>query len=320
MTIQPTPNTHHPLQLWVLTDQKPGHLSQLQGLVGRLSVHANVDIHWINAGLIKPTRSQWLRGRWPEKPKRTPDIIIGAGSATHTLLLLARRAFACMAVVVMRPSLPLFLFDAAIVPRHDRPPVREHVLITQGVMNTVTPRQHNAKAELHTLLIGGISKHFEWSSERVVTQIKEIVAAQPDVEWTLTNSRRTPEDFKALMLATDIPQVHFFPHDLTPRGWLAQQLGNSCEVWVTPDSVSMVYEAITAGAATGLFQLKPLQQGRIHEGLKEILTLHLYTPFERWQKTGELNAPKTPLWEAERGAVWLLEQYRQWDAGKSTHG
>lgn len=306
-----------PIRLWILHDHKPGHTSQLHGLANRIvtlgEVPGQVEVRWVDATLLKATWLDWVMKRWPESDfSEPPDIVTGAGSASHVLILLARRVFGCMASVIMRPSIPLFLYDAAIVPRHDRPPVRNNILITRGVMNTLLPRPADAQPTAHTMLIGGISKHFEWSSPQIIEQIKIVLNAAPDVQWVITSSRRTPEDFRPLLLAEKLPQVQFYSHNETPRGWLPEQLRQSAQVWVTPDSVSMVYEAITSGAATGLFSLEPLQHGRIHEGLDEILALKLYTPFESWQTSRQLPPPREQLWEAERGARWLLEMYTRW--------
>lgn len=307
------PDESAPLRLWMLTDHKPGHTSQLQGLAQRLQAHTDVDVHWLDAEKLQSQWQDWLLKRWPGPADLpAPDLVIGAGSATHALILLARRVFGCMAVVIMRPAIPLFLYDAAIVPRHDRPPLRDSILTTSGVMNTVTPRPSASPATAHTMLIGGISKHFHWSSAEIVTQIQAIVDANPAVHWTLTNSRRTPDDFGDLLQQKQLAQVTFVPHTETPRGWLATQLGQSSEVWVTPDSVSMVYEAITAGAAVGLFKLDPRAHGRILAGLNDIQAQHLCTPFTRWQTTRHLPVPSARLWEAERAACWLLDRYQDW--------
>lgn len=307
------PDDTRPLHLWILADHKPGHTSQLHGLAQRLQAHADINIRWLDAEALRSHWQDWLFKRWPETESLpAPDIVIGAGSASHGLILLARRVFGCMAAVVMRPAIPLFLYDAAIVPRHDRPPTRDTVLITSGVMNMVQPRVSSQHANAHTMLIGGISKHFDWSSAQVVAQIQQIVDASPELEWTITNSRRTPEDFADTLKSKALSHVNFIPHSETPRGWLAKQLEQSAEIWVTPDSVSMVYEAITAGAAVGLFDLNPVAYGRIHEGLDAVKTQGLCTPFEAWQSNHCLPPPTTRLWEAERAAQWLLERYRLW--------
>lgn len=316
-------NDARPLRLWVLADNKPGHTSQLRGLIAELEKLTSLEVHWLDAEALPLRIKDWILKRWPtpvtlpvsDLPAPdlpAPDMVIGAGSASHGLILLARRVFGCMAVVLMRPSIPLFCYDAAIVPRHDRPPVRDNILITRGVMNTVQPRTADAVADQYTLLIGGVSKHFGWSSEDIVAQIREVAGDAPEKHWVLTNSRRTPEDFAALLNAAQLSNVSFLSHEETPRGWLAEQLKKSREVWVTPDSVSMVYEAITSGAATGLFSMQPLQHGRIHAGLDDILADGFCTSFERWQQTHVLPPPREPLHEASRGARWLLERYDCW--------
>lgn len=306
-------NDPRPLRLWVLADQKPGHTSQLRGLIAELEKLTPLEVHWLDAEALPFRFKDWLLKRWPAPVTvPAPDIVIGAGSASHGLILLARRVFGSMAAVLMRPAIPLFCYDAAIVPRHDRPPARDNILITRGVMNTVPPRTADVVADQHTVLIGGISKHFAWSSDEIVAQIRQIADNDPAKHWVLTNSRRTPEDFGALLKAARLANVSFLSHEETPRGWLAEQLKRSREVWVTPDSVSMVYEAITSGAATGLFSMKPLQHGRIHAGLDDILADGFCTSFERWQQTQVLPPPRETLHEAGRGARWLLERYQQW--------
>jgi uncharacterized protein len=51
------------------------------------------------------------------------------------------------------------------------------------------------------------------------------------------------------------------PHQETGPGWLAGELARSAVVWVTADSVSMVHEALTAGAATGILPVPPAKAG-----------------------------------------------------------
>ena len=61
----------------------------------------------------------------------------------------------------------------------------------------------------------------------------------------------------------------------TPRGWLPEQLRQSAQV-SHADSVSMVCEAITSDAATGLFSLEPWS-GRIPRRADEISLKLPYT-------------------------------------------
>lgn len=50
--------------------------------------------------------------------------------------------------------------------------------------------------------------------------------------------------------------MRIFAHDETPVGWLEDTLNDSEIAWVTPDSISMVYEALSANCKVGVFDLK----------------------------------------------------------------
>jgi mitochondrial fission protein ELM1 len=52
------------------------------------------------------------------------------------------------------------------------------------------------------------------------------------------------------------------PFAATSPDWLPTQLARADQAWVTADSVSMVYEALTAGAAVGVLDVpRPRQAG-----------------------------------------------------------
>ncbi len=139
---------------------------------------------------------------WRDLP--TPDIVLGAGHRTHLSLLAARRVHRGKAVVLMRPSLPLSLFDLCLIPEHDAPPARRNVLATRGALNRIQPSA-TLEPSRGLLLIGGPSAHFAWDNENLYRQIAAIVAADPAIHWTLTTSRRTPAGF--LERLSPLPQL-----------------------------------------------------------------------------------------------------------------
>ena len=51
--------------LWLITDNKPGHRSQLQGLAQALAARTKVDAHWIDAPAGRSALWHWLAGRFP---------------------------------------------------------------------------------------------------------------------------------------------------------------------------------------------------------------------------------------------------------------
>ena len=186
--------------LWLITDNKPGHRSQLQGLAQALAARTAVTAHWIDAPAGRDALWQWLTGRFPSGAALPdPDLILVAGHRTHLAGLAARRARGGKLVALMRPSLPLGCFDLCVIPQHDAPPVRTNVIATRGALNTARPSAER-NADQGLFLIGGPSKHHGWDSAGLRAQIDAIVAATPGMRWTLTTSRRTPADTEAALL------------------------------------------------------------------------------------------------------------------------
>ena len=74
-------------------------------------------------------------------------------------------------------------------------------------------------------------------------------------------------------------------------------------VWVTEDSVSMIYEALTAGCRVGVIQIDRLKQDRIVKSVDALLEKNIVSKqFEIAQL-----AENTPFEEAQRIALKLLQ-------------
>jgi mitochondrial fission protein ELM1 len=303
---------HPPLTLWRLTDGKPGHEKQSQGLaraLQRLTGAAchDIAVHGGTASTHATAWLHWLLGRFRAGTALpAPDLILAAGHATHVPALAARRARGGRIVVLMRPSLPTALFDLCLIPAHDRTPPRPNVIATRGVLNTVVPGgSHNPAQGL--ILIGGPSRHYRWDDAAIAAQVREIVAAHPGVAWTLTTSRRTPERF--LDILGVLAGLDVRPHTQTPPGWLEEALSRSDQVWVSPDSGSMVYEALTAGCRVGLLELPAEAGSRIAHDIAGLVEDGLATPIARWRQGHALRSPAGGFDEATRCARVILERW-----------
>ena len=299
--------------VWRIGDGKPGHEHQSQGLVRALGRLAPVEPHELEACSQSSAIGDLLFKRFPSgRTLPDPHLIIGAGHVTHLSLLAARRARGGRVVVLMRPSLPLAWFDLCIIPEHDGVCERANVISTQGVLseiqNSERPRQDQG-----LFLIGGTSAHYHWDQETVLTQVQAIVAACPHLRWQLTDSRRTPAT-TSRALALLGARVCVVPHADTDRGWLIATLAAARIVWVTEDSVSMVYEALSSGAAVGLLRLPRRGANRITAGIDALLGAGLITAYEAWAKGTPLRAPTPPLAEAARCAQMIVER---WGLGSS---
>jgi len=292
------------LVVWIVSDGKPGHVNQSLGLAEALARAAPADLHTFPALPAWRAWLAWLTTRLAAAPTDAPDLIVGAGHATHATLLAARRAHSGRAVVLMKPSLPRSCFDLAILPAHDGVAADARTLVTEGALNRVRPSRER-DADRGLILIGGDSPHFEWDSDAVQVQIKSILARTPDMRWTLTTSRRTPAAFLQDLPAA--PNLGVVPHTATPPDWLPAQLARSAVVWVTPDSASMVYEALTAGADVGVFDLPVNPKSRVARAIAQLADARRVTRFAAWCASGTLHPNTQPLAEADRCAEWILE-------------
>ena len=304
--------------VWRLSDGKPGHDNQSRGLIRALGRLTALECHELNgrdAGRrhLWPTIAAWFR---PRQDLPDPALLIGAGHATHLPMLAARMARGGRAVVLMKPSLPLCWFDLCLIPEHDRPPLRDNVLLTQGVLNTVRASDC-AKPGIGLILVGGPSSHHRWDGPALVRMVRAILDADPMVAWRIADSRRTPactrDLLRAISLSTGaslsigaVPNCDWVPHEETGPEWLSTALAEAGTVWVTEDSVSMLYEALSAGAATGLLPVPRCRSSRPSRGVDALLASGQVTAFERWAEGAALPRSAVPLNEAERCARALL--------------
>ncbi len=301
--------------LWLLTDNKPGHRNQLRGLGARLKALAGASVYWLDATEYRIPLWRALLGLAPrlEPNLPAPDLIIAAGSGTHRLLLSLRRIGNARTVVLMKPGFPLNWVDAAIVPEHDgitdNTAGNTRLLLTEGVINTLTPLARLTTKQEALALIGGPSPHYEWDDDVVFDQLLHLMRSYPDWHWTLSGSRRTPDTLRQRLRDLAGARVTVAEPEQTHEDWLAHRLAASRAVWVTPDSASMVYEAVTSGIPTGLFELSANTGSRVARGNA---LLHQRGRVARWSDhTSVMSAASVPsrsLWEADRAARWLLQR------------
>ena len=244
-----------PTVIWRILDGKAGHEAQSLGLLNALEQRISIACHELAA----PTKwnSIWgfiLKQFDAGSALPSPDLIIGAGSKTHLALLAARRSYGGKAIVLMRPTLPASLFDLCLIPKHDSKKASKKVVLTDGVLNPIKPAD-NPDPQRGLFLIGGPSSHYNWNTEAILKQVITLTHETPAVQWILTTSRRTPAECTQQLVNASCPNMEVVPVEQTPRGWVAARLQECKRAWVSEDSVSMVYEALTAGALTGVLEV-----------------------------------------------------------------
>jgi len=288
--------------VWRFSDGKPGHDAQSLGLVRALRSRCEVEVHDLPVTGRAAALGMWLTGRYaPGRELPSPDLLIGAGHATHWPLLAARRACGGHAVVLMQPSLPNAWFDLCLIPEHDKPHSASNVLVTTGVLNTQRASQQRVQDQ-GLILLGGPSPHYRWNDAEVLAQIHALLQARPQLRWQVLGSRRTPDSMLALL--RDHEGLTLLPVN-SPDHVLTGLLSTAGEVRVSEDSVSMIYEALTCAAPTGLLAVTRRSANRVTAGVDTLVA-------RGWVAApGDWRTPPTapPLDEAGRCADWIIEQW-----------
>lgn len=300
------------LVLWVFTDDRAGHRTQLEGLITALQAQADIQIFWVPLERSLPKLLyDYLRGRYTEGAHLpAPDMLLAAGHQTHPSLLGAKHAVGGYAVVLMKPSLPLHLFDLVVAPHHDGLPASGRVFPTHGAINKIRwTHEHDSRSGV--ILIGGPSRSHGWHDDELVSHIETLLARDSDKDWYLTTSPRTPESFLQKIRHAKVGEINIVPYTETPPGWMADRLAQAAYVWVTEDSVSMVYEALSSGAAVGILSVPRIREGRVIRGLDALVSKRWVTTFEDWLSGADLKSPPGIFNEAERVATELLSRIGQ---------
>ncbi|HQX49083.1 MAG TPA: ELM1/GtrOC1 family putative glycosyltransferase [Planctomycetaceae bacterium] len=299
--------TDAPAVIWRFRDGRAGHENQVEGLSEAIAsicpaqfcdIYLNRSFRGMKS--LIPNRLSFA------KNLPAPDLLIGAGHATHLPLLTFQKRFGGKTVVIMKPSLPTALFDLCLIPVHDNLMFQPgNVIRTEGSLNKIHPStRHDSRQGI--VLLGGPSRHFAWSDECVMAQILRIT--QKDcLQWTLATSHRTPQSFvqEWHRQVSEIPLVT--SQECSPQ-WVPQQLANCGVAWVSCDSMSMIYEALTAGTRLGLLELPTMTQDRISRNIKRLTHQGLATTYSQWLAGHELPIYGNHLTETDRCALIVVER------------
>jgi len=249
--------------IWRLLDGKTGHEKQSLALVKNLKNQANCKIYNINIqDLQNPFLALILKKYNLNKGLIRPDIAIGAGHKTHFHLLAIKRYFGAKIVVIMKPSLPLKLFDLCVIPKHDDIKSGSNVFITNTPLVNFNLNMKK-KENMALFLIGGPSRHFHWDSKIILEQIKNISKKFKFKKLLITTSRRTPLDFIDEFNRLKIKNIQLYEHTKITNNWLDKNIIKVKNIWVTNDSYSMLIEAFASGAYTDILELKIKKKSKL---------------------------------------------------------
>lgn len=318
-----------PLKVAAFWDTRPGHRKQTSGVLAALAALTPLAVHDVSLPDYSLTASvaDWTKlvGHLAGLPVSVPnvgakmpvptrfDLIFGTGSHTHVPMILLKRKRGGRLVTCMTPD-PLLsgFFDLCLVPEHDRPKPRKNVFLTLGPPNP-SPKDGPHRADTGLILVGGVDeKSHVWDSAATVSQISAIAKSHAHVFWTVSSSPRTPADMLPALewLSGLHSNISFFRSADTPPGWVEERYAESAFVWVTADSVSMIYEALTAGCGVGALPVKwKKPDGKIPYGLQRLRKKGMIIDFDAWLKNPDDRPAPFRLDEAGRSADEILRRF-----------
>lgn len=296
------------LTVWRFTDGRRGHDAQSRGLAQALSrLHPCTTFD-----LAVPPRTRSLLDlilhRCPAGAALPdPNFLIGAGHATHLPLLGARRARGGRAIVLMTPSLPTRCFDLCLIPDHDAAAGGLNVIRTQGPLNTIEC-DGRPRIGPGLILIGGASRHYHWRHDLLLERLRYVLSTAAQ-SWIISDSPRTPAETRSALRGLAGRNASYAPWEEAGQDWLAQRLLEAPAAWVTCDSLSMIYEALTAGCMVGVLDQPARGASRVSNAVERLIAESMVASFPAWRAGAPMKPPPRKLDESARCAALVLQWY-----------
>ena len=277
---------------WIISSGLIGCENQCIGLAEKLNL--DYEIKKINPSMLLsiiapygiPRKSDETQAPWP-------DIVIGAGRRTipYVRYIKKKSKGSCFTVYLQDPKINTNNFDLVWAPYHDNLKGNNVIstLLSPGRVSNELLRLEKEKwsKELTklpkpylTILIGGKSKGFEFSNNErlhILDSISKVIKSG----WTplISTSRRTPKklikDIKSL-----IANKPHYLYDNKGNNPYYAFLEMSDVALVTPDSVNMISETLTANLSTYIFDLN-CKSRKINNFLSSLIKKKYIKKFEK---------------------------------------
>jgi len=301
-------------------DARAGHVKQTMGVLdalGKLTEVRVVEVSCAHRSLAAEIRS-WLRyvvlpGTGCAVDLAGCDLMIGTGSRTHIPMLTCKKRYHIPAVTCMTPT-PLLTgrFDLCFVPQHDRVRPAANIFTTLGPPNRSRSRGKHDPGRGMILIGGRDDKSHVWDDQDVVRAVSLILERERDQVWLITTSPRTPPETERALekLVTEHGHARFVRFSATGPGWLEREYDRNRTVWVAADSMSMVFEALSAGCRVGVLPVAWRRPDNKFQRSVEDLNREGYiVTLDEWRNGEASRALSVPLNEARRCAEEILRRW-----------
>jgi mitochondrial fission protein ELM1 len=207
------------------------------------------------------------------------DIVVGTGSTTAYLTKVLAKKMNAKSVIMMLPRGFRYDFDLIFAQSHDNPPKQENIIEIPANFSYVKKKGNYKRSKKSIgIVIGGNTKIFTISKEKLQAQLDAIVKLYAGYEVAMTTSPRTSEEIELLAASYGFDyEVIYSKNAVNPIADFLEQ----CEtVFITGDSTSMISEAVSYGKANVVILPLECQEKnkftKFIDTLKEEEYLHIF--------------------------------------------
>lgn len=262
------------MNIWILSDNIPGHVNQARGLVSCIELLQPVTVTEISAILVRP----WLRralasalnrdwtgaGQLVESsyncsslPATAPDLIVSAGGNTSFLNIALARRYQCanfflgsLRQLDASGFTAVLTLDPVAAVDNIVMPVLPTLINTQALREAAGQAQFDREHPIFALMIGGHGSGYRYGSADWLHLARGVNTAfvETDARWVISTSRRTgkaaEQEIRAHLDTDAIADAVWFADQ--PDNRTLQYLACADRVYCTEDSLTMLYECIAA--------------------------------------------------------------------------
>ena len=190
--------------------------------------------------------------------KEYADIVISCGASIVAVNVFLKYENNAKSIVIMKPGLGRSRkFELVVLPRHDAPArSKSNMLITDVAPNRIRDKGHGTRDMGVGLLVGGDAKNFKLKKENVENVIDSVLKIGRDL-FVSTSRRTSPEIDKLIKekLSGKCKSL-IIANENNKQGAVQEIFDKSEVIIVSPESISMISEAVSSGRRVVVFRDK----------------------------------------------------------------
>ena len=300
-------------------DQRPGHSNQ-----GNILLESLVNE-------LKCTSSEYSIDNLDKlKSSSNRLILIGVGHRAHKALLQQKKLLSnshdTTLIAVLRPTFNAKKFDLVVAPEHDyydRKMPKNSLLFKGSLCKTSLLKPENNKV---VVCIGGPIKNVPFEKSILIDNLKYIIDTHQQFKISIFNSRRTPKDLWSEISCFENIKLHDSRD--TDFNFFNSNLLSASKKFITPDSISMIFESLSSYGDTYLLQtsksskkpwfgIKSNKHQRINNELLDEKRIGIVQKRDVFNQSGEIshmispNPGFEPLAEVEKIAFKIKRRINE---------